>query len=61
MAVDKMGPVGISINAGEDFQHYSWGTFNGFCSKKAEEANHGVLIAGYDKRMFHAYAKYFKN
>ena len=27
----------------------SWGVFNGFCSKKAKDANHGVLIAGYTK------------
>ena len=30
-------------------QKYSWGVFNGACSKKAKDANHGVLIAGYTK------------
>ena len=49
VAVDSMGPVGISINAGDDFQHYSWGVFDGACSNKAKEANHGVLIVGYNK------------
>lgn len=48
-AVDKYGPVAISINAGDDFQHYDHGVFYGACSDKAKEANHGVLITGYGK------------
>ena len=49
VAVDTMGPVGISINVGEDFQNYDRGVFSGLCSHKPEEANHGVLIVGYNK------------
>lgn len=48
-AVDHFGPVGISIMAGEDFQNYSWGVFNGFCSNKPKDANHGVLVVGFTK------------
>merc|ERR1711892_172372 len=48
-AVDKYGPVAISINAGDDFQHYDRGVFYGMCSSKASDANHGVLITGYGK------------
>ena len=44
-----MGPVGISINVGDAFQNYDRGVFNGLCSHKAKDANHGVLIVGYSK------------
>ena len=42
----------------------SWGVFNGFCSKKAKDANHGVLIAGYTKskpifKTFHRSSRFF--
>lgn len=27
----------------------SWGVFNGFCSNKPKDANHGVLVVGFTK------------
>ena len=28
---------------------YSWGVFNGFCSNRPKDANHGVLVVGFTK------------
>ena len=52
MAVDKYGPVAVSIQATQEFINYNFGTYTGPCSSKPEEANHGVLVVGYDKGNF---------
>ena len=49
MAVDRFGPTAVSINVGADFFDYSFGVYNGPCSPKPKEADHGILVAGYDK------------
>lgn len=49
MAVDKYGPVAVSIDATEPFMSYKFGTYNGPCSSKLGDGNHGVLIIGYTK------------
>ena len=49
MAVDKYGPVAVSIEATGDFMNYNWGTYDGPCSSKPKDANHGVLVVGYNK------------
>ena len=47
--------------AGDDFQNYSWGVFNGFCSNKPKDANHGVLIVGYTKSKLISHGSFFMN
>ena len=49
MAVDRYGPTAVSINVGQDFFDYDSGIYNGMCSSKPKEADHGILIAGYEK------------
>lgn len=50
LIIDIMWPILYDIMKPIYFStKYSWGVFNGFCSKKAKDANHGVLIAGYTK------------
>jgi len=48
MAVDKYGPIAVSIQATQEFMDYSFGDFDGPCSDKPKEANHGVLVVGYN-------------
>jgi len=40
------GPVSVAIEADtDDFQYYTWGTFDGFCG---DNLDHGVTVVCYD-------------
>ena len=52
MAVDKYGPIAVSIEATGDFMNYNFGIYMGPCSSKPKDANHGVLVVGYNKGVY---------
>lgn len=47
--VAKFGPVSVAIDSDSEFAHYKSGVFySNVCSNSSLDANHGVLVVGYD-------------